>query len=70
MSIAFPLCLCRFPIIFHAVIGEDAREGNSPSWFNVLEAKLVLEYVLKLKAKRGGQQVVDADIGKRSLASL
>ncbi|MEW5312365.1 MAG: hypothetical protein WDW38_004006 [Sanguina aurantia] len=52
-----------FPLLFHAVVGEDTREGTSPSWFNVLEAKLVLDYVLKLKAKRGGQPVVDDDIG-------
>ncbi|MEW5302889.1 MAG: hypothetical protein WDW36_005629 [Sanguina aurantia] len=52
-----------FPLLFHAVVGEDTREGNSPSWFNVMEAKLVLEYVLKLKAKRGGQSVTDQDIG-------
>lgn len=51
-------------MLFHAVVGEDAREGNSPSWFNVLEAKLVMEYVLKLKAKRGGQAVTDDDIGE------
>ncbi|MEW5312364.1 MAG: hypothetical protein WDW38_004005 [Sanguina aurantia] len=52
-----------FPLLFHAVVGEDTREGNSPSWFNTLEAKLVLEYVLKLKAKRVGQNVTDKDIG-------
>lgn len=58
------MCDSRFPIVFHAVVGEDAREGNSPSWFNVLEAKLVLEYIVKLKAKRGGQPVTDDDIGE------
>jgi helicase MOV-10 len=29
-------------------VGKDAREGNSPSWFNVDEAKLVGAYVRAL----------------------
>ena len=27
-----------FPLVFHGVQGEDMREGNSPSWFNPVEA--------------------------------
>ena len=27
-----------FPLIFHGVQGEDMQEGNSPSWFNPVEA--------------------------------
>ena len=34
-----------FPIIFHAIEGENLRESNSPSWFNPQEAELVLQYV-------------------------
>jgi hypothetical protein len=26
-----------FPVVFHGGEGKDEREGNSPSWFNVLE---------------------------------
>lgn len=34
-------CLCRFPIIFHSIVGKDEREGSSPSWFNVDEVAVV-----------------------------
>ena len=27
-----------FPLLFHGVVGEDMREGSSPSWFNPVEA--------------------------------
>jgi helicase MOV-10 len=30
-----------FPLIFHGVEGRDEREGNSPSWFNAVEASQV-----------------------------
>ena len=32
-----------FPIVFHAVDGENQREGTSPSWFNPQEAIMVVE---------------------------
>jgi helicase MOV-10 len=35
----------RFPIIFHAVAGQDEREESSPSYFNRLEAIQVKSYV-------------------------
>ena len=35
----------KFPIFFHAVFGENLREGNSPSWFNPEEAQEVVKYV-------------------------
>ncbi|KAF5831162.1 P-loop containing nucleoside triphosphate hydrolase protein [Dunaliella salina] len=38
----------RFPIIFHAIVGKDEREANSPSWFNVMEVKLVVKYVTEI----------------------
>jgi hypothetical protein len=28
-----------FPMVFHGVAGKDEREGNSPSWFNIMEIK-------------------------------
>ena len=27
-----------FPLIFHGLESEDMQEGNSPSWFNPIEA--------------------------------
>lgn len=34
-----------FPVMFHAIEGENLREENSPSWFNPQEAEQVIEYV-------------------------
>ncbi|MEW5319860.1 MAG: hypothetical protein WDW38_010981 [Sanguina aurantia] len=52
----------HFPMLFHAVEGKDERENNSPSWFNIMEVGLVLDYVRKLKAYRRAR-LTDADIG-------
>jgi helicase MOV-10 len=38
-----------FQVIFHSILGKDAREARSPSFFNVSEASLVKEYVRMLK---------------------
>ncbi|KAF8324034.1 P-loop containing nucleoside triphosphate hydrolase protein [Clavulina sp. PMI_390] len=38
----------KFPIIFHAVHGEDEREASSPSYFNRHELSLVNVYLEKL----------------------
>ena len=38
-----------FPVVFHAILGKDMREGNSPSFFNVDEASLVKGYVDRLR---------------------
>lgn len=38
-----------FPLLFHGVLGEDMQEGNSPSWFNPVEALQVVKYVQALK---------------------
>ena len=35
----------KFPVIFHAVPGQDQREASSPSFFNIDEATQVKEYV-------------------------
>lgn len=32
-------------MIFHSIVGQDEREQSSPSWFNIMEAKLVLHYI-------------------------
>mmetsp|Transcript_4655 Transcript_4655/g.14067 ORF Transcript_4655/g.14067 Transcript_4655/m.14067 type:complete len:752 (-) Transcript_4655:467-2722(-) len=36
------------PLIFHGIVGEEMQRPNSPSWFNMDEAHLVLGYVRKL----------------------
>ncbi|XP_074646700.1 RNA helicase Mov10l1-like [Tubulanus polymorphus] len=38
----------NFPVIFHGMRGEDMREGNSPSWFNPVEAVQVMRYLQSL----------------------
>lgn len=50
----------KFPLIFHGVTGDNAREGNSPSWFNAAEVEQVLVYVERLL---GGRKVSASDIG-------
>ena len=42
--------------------GEDLREGNSPSWFNAVEAVQVIRYVQDLR-KFDKHPVKLADIG-------
>jgi helicase MOV-10 len=37
-----------FPLIFHGIEGENVREANSPSWFNVAEVEQVWQYVKDL----------------------
>ncbi|KAG9001258.1 hypothetical protein FRB93_012185 [Tulasnella sp. JGI-2019a] len=37
-----------FPIVFHGVSGEDDRESDSPSYFNIAEVSVVAEYVDRL----------------------
>ncbi|KAJ3657613.1 hypothetical protein Zmor_009400 [Zophobas morio] len=37
-----------FPLIFHSVIGEDQREQNSPSFFNIQEIQVIVDYLDKL----------------------
>jgi helicase MOV-10 len=38
----------KFPIMFHAIAGQDEREASSPSFFNRLEATQVKNYVRML----------------------
>jgi len=52
----------RFPIIFHAIVGKDEREANSPSWFNVMEVKLVVKYVTEILDMRSNR-LQPKDIG-------
>ena len=46
---SYELVTAGFPIVFHAIVGKDMREANSPSFFNVDEASLVKRYVDNLR---------------------
>ena len=46
------------PLVFHGVAGQEIQEASSPSWFNVAEIELVIEYVKQLVG-----QVKPKDIG-------
>ncbi|XP_070766164.1 putative helicase mov-10-B.2 [Enoplosus armatus] len=55
-----------FPVIFHGVTGVDEREASSPSFFNVAEVEVLMEYVKKLlqtHGKRGLATISPRDIG-------
>ena len=41
-----------FPVVFHAVSGQDDREASSPSFFNVDEVLQVKAYVQQLKESK------------------
>uniref|UniRef100_A0AAQ5ZAQ5 RNA helicase n=1 Tax=Amphiprion ocellaris TaxID=80972 RepID=A0AAQ5ZAQ5_AMPOC len=55
-----------FPVIFHGVAGIDQREKTSPSFFNVAEVEVLMDYVRKLllsHGKRGLSTIAPRDIG-------
>ncbi|XP_016535601.1 putative helicase mov-10-B.1 isoform X2 [Poecilia formosa] len=55
-----------FPVIFHGVAGLDARESTSPSFFNVAEVEVLMDYVRKLlqsQGKKGVAKIAPKDIG-------
>ena len=43
-----------FPLLIHHMVGKEEREGESPSWYNALEAQTVVEYVAQLLAYKAG----------------
>jgi superfamily I DNA and/or RNA helicase len=45
----------RVPLVVHGVVGQDMREASSPSFFNPVEAALVLDYVRQLVEQEGGE---------------
>ncbi|XP_070558236.1 putative helicase MOV-10 [Ptychodera flava] len=54
----------KFPIVFHGVEGIDMREGQSPSFFNILEVEIVWDYVKQLlQERRGGMKIKQEHIG-------
>ncbi|XP_070758397.1 putative helicase mov-10-B.1 [Enoplosus armatus] len=55
-----------FPVIFHGVMGKDEREANSPSFFNVSEIEILVDYLIKLmetQGKKGLPKLSAKDIG-------
>lgn len=52
-----------FPLIFHGVNGKEEREESSPSWFNINEVDLVLNYVTKLLLECKSPRVYPQDVG-------
>lgn len=55
-----------FPVIFHGVVGRDEREENSPSFFNVAEVEILMEYLKKLfetQGKKGLAKITAKEIG-------
>lgn len=55
-----------FPVIFHGVMGKDEREANSPSFFNVSEIEVLIDYLTKLletQGKKGLPKLSPKDIG-------
>ncbi|XP_077079161.1 putative helicase mov-10-B.2 isoform X1 [Siphateles boraxobius] len=55
-----------FPVIFHGVIGKDDRESNSPSFFNISEINIIIDYLKKLlltQAKKGIAKISPKEIG-------
>ncbi|KAJ8360337.1 hypothetical protein SKAU_G00168620 [Synaphobranchus kaupii] len=55
-----------FPLIFHGVMGKDEREANSPSFFNVTEIQILMDYLRKLlqtQGKKGLATLSPKDIG-------
>ncbi|RVE72922.1 hypothetical protein OJAV_G00045260 [Oryzias javanicus] len=60
------LCTKGFPVIFHGVMGKDAREQNSPSFFNTTEIEILLRYLKRLledQGKKGLPPISAEDIG-------
>ncbi len=46
-----------FPLVFHGLVGEDKREGRSPSFFNTEEVVVVGQYLEKLLTGSGMHKV-------------
>lgn len=53
-------------MIFHGVAGLDEREKTSPSFFNVAEIEVLMDYVQKLleaQGKKGEPKIAPKEIG-------
>lgn len=66
-DVSFPGSVSQgFPVIFQGVTGIDDREASSPSFFNIAEVELLMDYVKKLlqtHGKRGLATISPSDIG-------
>ena len=51
------------PVIFHGLCGHEMREGQSPSWFNPLEACVILEYVNKVLKNADAIDIRPSELG-------
>lgn len=51
----------NFPVIFHSIAGQDDREAQSPSFFNIDEATQVKAYIQSLRSDRKAR-IADKDI--------
>ncbi|KAL4622450.1 putative helicase mov-10-B.1 isoform X1 [Arapaima gigas] len=58
-----------FPVIFHGVIGWDEREANSPSFFNVTEIHIVMDYLKKLLQTQGKKGLATLSPGEIGIIS-
>ncbi|KAG0239711.1 hypothetical protein BGW41_007511 [Actinomortierella wolfii] len=54
-----------YPLKFIGVEGLDQREGNSPSWFNIFEAEVVVKEIIDLLAyyPPNNRRILPKDIG-------
>lgn len=55
-----------FPVVFHGVMGKDERESNSPSFFNVTEIEVIVNYLnnlMQTQGKKGLPKLGPNDIG-------
>lgn len=53
-----------FPVIFHSIISKEEREGRNPSFYNVAEVSVVVNYVTELlSSRRAGINVKPSSIG-------
>ncbi|RZC37172.1 helicase mov-10-B.1, partial [Asbolus verrucosus] len=54
----------KFPLIFHSVVGIDQREKGSPSFFNIQEVQVVMNYLDQLiGCKMQGITIKEEHIG-------
>ena len=42
----------KVPLVFHGVIGQDLKEETSPSFFNIEEIVIVLDYIRQILEMR------------------
>ncbi len=53
----------KFPMIFHGCVGINEQEKSSPSWFNITEIEIVLQYVQDILTYGQRRGIVGKDIG-------